>query len=208
MEQGTTQVETGQVVAVVLAAGRSSRMGRAKQLEVVDGAPMVVRAVRLALASDAHAVMVVTGAYAPEVTVVLSPLLEEAGDRLRVIHNATWSTGQASSVRTAVQALPATYAAALFLPTDQPFVPVALLDALMAAWRAGASLVAPMVDGQPRGAPAIFDRRLWGELLALEGDTGARPLLQRYRAELVTVPARAEWLRDIDTPADLPGSTL
>jgi molybdenum cofactor cytidylyltransferase len=133
----------------------------------------------------------------------LSPLCEVAGDRLRLVHNAAWATGQASSVRTAVMALPPHCQAALFLPTDQPFVPVALLNELIAVWQGGAPLVAPTVDGQPRGAPAIFDRTLWAELLELEGDTGARPLLQRHRAELVTLPADAQWLRDIDTPEDL-----
>jgi len=193
------------VTAVVLAAGRSSRMGRAKQLEVVDGAPMVVRAVQVALASDATNVMVVTGAYAENVTAILQPLMTEAVGQLRLVHNDAWATGQASSVRTAVQALTVSCQAALFLPTDQPFVPVALLNRLIGAWRTGARLVAPTVNGRTRGAPAIFDRSLWPDLLALEGDTGARPLLQRYQAELITIPADIAWLRDIDTPEDLPG---
>jgi len=204
MAEVAGQSERCVVTAIVLAAGRSSRMGRAKQLEIVDGTPMVVRAVQVALASSAIDVMIVTGAYAPAVRDLLQTHLPEAGQRVRFVHNSAWATGQASSVRTAIQALEATCQAALFLPTDQPFVPVALLDDLIAAWRAGARLVAPTVDGQPRGAPAIFDRSLWPELLALEGDTGARPLLQRYRQELVTLPADAAWLRDIDTPADLP----
>lgn len=202
-DPSTIERLAGNVTVVVLAAGRSSRMGRAKQLEVVDGAPMVVRATQTALASVAGAVIVVTGAYAPAVTVTLSPILETAGDRLRLVHNAAWATGQASSVRSAVTALSPHCQAALFLPTDQPFVPVALLDELIAAWQRGAILVAPTIDGQPRGAPAIFDCILWPELLALEGDIGARPLLQQHRAQLVTIPAEAAWLRDIDTPADL-----
>lgn len=203
MGQSTVERVTDQIVAVVLAAGRSSRMGRAKQLEVVAGTPMVVQATQTALASAVGRVIVITGAYAPEVTVILAPLCEAAGDRLRLVHNAAWATGQASSVRTAIAALPASCQAALFLPTDQPFVPVGLLNELIATWLTGARIAAPSVEGQPRGAPAIFDRELWPELLALEGDTGARPLLQRYQAELVTVPADAYWLRDIDTPADL-----
>jgi CTP:molybdopterin cytidylyltransferase MocA len=92
---------------------------------------------------------------------------------------------------------------ALFLPVDQPFVPPILLDELIAAWRQGARLAAPAIGGQPRGAPAIFDRTLWGDLLALEGDVGARPLLKRYAAALTTVPVEEAWLRDIDTPTDL-----
>lgn len=205
-ESSIVERASGQVVVVVLAAGRSSRMGRAKQLAVVDGAPMVVRATETALASAGASVIVVTGAYAPEVTVTLSPILESAGDRLRLVHNADWATGQASSVRTAVMALPSYCQAALFLPTDQPFVPVALLDELIATWQRGAILVAPTIDGQPRGAPAIFDRTFWPELLTLEGDTGARPLLQRHRDQLITISTEAAWLRDIDTPADLPTS--
>ena len=201
--QSTT---TGSIGAIVLAAGRSSRMGRAKQLELVDGAPMVVRAVETALASRADAVFVVTGAYAEAVMALVEPLQRAVGDRLQIVHNADWATGQASSVRAAVLALPTGCQAALFLPTDQPFAPVALLDALIAAWRTGALIAAPTVDGQPRGAPALFDRALWPDLLALAGDTGARPLLQRHRAKLVTVPAAAPWLRDIDTPADLPAT--
>lgn len=191
-----------EVTAIVLAAGRSSRMGRAKQLEVVDGAPMVARAVAVAAASRATDLLVVTGAYADAVTALLQA--NAATRPIRIVHNEEWATGQASSVRAAIQALPATSQAALFLPTDQPFVPVALLDALIAAWQAGAHLVAPTIDDQPRGAPAIFDRSLWEELLALEGDMGARPLLQRHRQALVTVAAEAAWLRDIDTPEDLP----
>jgi len=200
---GRDDKRVGSVVAVVLAAGRSSRMGRAKQIELVDGVPMVERAVAVTLQSEVTAVWVVTGAYVAEVGAVLAPIQAAHGERLRVIHNGDWATGQASSVRAAIQALPATVAAALFLPVDQPFIPPSLLQALIDVWRKGAPLAAPALDGQPRGAPAIFDRALWGELLALEGDVGARPLLQRHRAELVTVPAQAAWLRDIDTLADL-----
>ena len=192
----------GEIAAVILAAGRSSRMGRAKQVEVVDGVPMVVRAVTTALACGADRVWVVTGAHATAVEAVLMPYCQQHL-HLRLLHNAEWETGQASSVCCAIEALSPQIAAALFLPVDQPFLPVALLQALIAAWRQGALLAAPVVDGQQRGAPAIFDRTLFPELLALAGDVGARPLLQRHRAALVTVPAQAMWLRDIDTPADL-----
>jgi molybdenum cofactor cytidylyltransferase len=195
------------LAAVILAAGQSSRMGRAKQVEIVDGEAMVLRAVRTALQSAVHQVFVVTGAYAETVTATLLPVLHEAGDRLRLIHNPDWQTGQASSIRTAAQALSAqpgtVFGAALFMPTDQPFVPTALLQQLICTWRAGARIVAPLVDGQVRGAPALFDRLLWPEMLTLEGDIGARPLLQKYRPAVVTLAVSARLLRDIDTPQDL-----
>lgn len=191
------------LAAVILAAGRSSRMGRPKQLEAVDGEPMVVRAVHTALQSDVAQVIVVTGAYADAVTALLTPLLEQTGDRLRLVHNPDWQTGQASSIRAAIVALPAPIAATLFLPTDQPFVPPVLLQQLIRVWRGGARLVAPLVDGQVRGAPALFDRSLWSEMLTLTGDIGARPLLQKHQSEVVTLPIPAHLLRDIDTPQDL-----
>jgi molybdenum cofactor cytidylyltransferase len=178
-------------------------MGRAKQLEVVDGEPMVLRAVKVAMASAANDVLVVTGAYAGEVTAILSPTINAAGGRVRLTHNPQYQSGQASSLRAAVQALPATSAAALFLPVDQPFLSSALLRRLVQQWREGAPLVATTVDGEVRGAPAVFDRRLWSQLLRLEGDTGARPLLRQYKEELVAMPANAHELRDIDRPEDL-----
>ncbi len=199
------------LAAVVLAAGQSSRMGRAKQVEIVDGEAMVVRAVRTALQSEVAQVIVVTGAYADVVTATLSPLFNKAGDRLRLVHNPDWQTGQASSIRTAAQTLSMrpgiAFGAALFMPTDQPFVPSTLLQQLIRAWRMGARIVAPLVEGQMRGAPALFDRSLWPEMLTLQGDIGARPLLQKYRPDLVTLSVPAQLLRDIDTPQDLISTT-
>lgn len=197
------KIGAAKVTAVVLAAGRSSRMGQAKQLIEVDGLPMVVRATTTALQCDAAEVAVITGAYATEVAERLTSLRREYANQLSIFHNADWSTGQASSVRVAVAALQERSNAILFLPVDQPFVPVMLLNQLIAAWQAGALLAAPAIAGKIRGAPAIFDGSLFPELLALEGDTGARPLLQRHRVDLVTIPAEAAWLRDIDTLDDL-----
>ncbi len=197
------QSQKRSVSAVVLAAGSSSRMGHAKQVALVDGLPMVVRAVTVALQSGVDEVWVITGAHAAAVEVVLRPLLESDGVHIHLQHNDAWATGQASSVRAAIGVLSPSVAAVLFLPVDQPFVPPALLQELIGCWREGARLAAPSIDGNVRGAPAIFDRSLWPELLQLEGDVGARPLLQRHRDALVTVSAEAAWLRDIDTPEDL-----
>lgn len=180
-------------------------MGRPKQLETIGGEPMVVRAVRTALAGDAAEVLVITGAYADRVAEVLRPLQAVASDRLRVIANPQYASGQASSVRTAIQALDPRCEAVLFLLVDQPFVTQALLQRLIAAWRAGAPLAASMARDEVRGAPAIFDRSLFPELLQLTDDTGARPLLQRHREKMARIPATADELRDIDTPDDLAG---
>jgi molybdenum cofactor cytidylyltransferase len=191
------------LAAIVLAAGESRRMGRPKQLAVVDGEPMATRAVRVALESDAESIIVVTGAYAAEVETALEPLGKEAGARLRFVHNPQWQSGQSSSMQAGLAALPGSVEAALILPVDQPYLSPVVLRRMFALWRTGASLVAPLVDGGMRGAPALFDRSLWPELFTVEGDTGGRAVLQRHREQVTPIAVPGEQLRDIDTPADL-----
>ncbi|NJN81921.1 MAG: putative selenium-dependent hydroxylase accessory protein YqeC [Caldilineaceae bacterium] len=191
--------------AVVLAAGQAQRMGRAKQLVEIDGVTLLERAVRVALQSSAQQVMVVTGAHAESVRPLLLDLQRRADGRLRHAHNPNWASGQASSVAAAIGALSPAFGAAIFLPVDQPFLEPLLLRRLAQGWRQGAQLVAPMVDGEIRGAPALFDRVFWPALNSLTGDVGGKLLLRQHRDAVVAVEADATWLRDIDTPADLDG---
>jgi molybdenum cofactor cytidylyltransferase len=192
----------GSTAAVVLAAGGSRRMQQAKQLLELEGETLVVRAVRLSLESGASTVIVVTGAHAEAVHRALAPLGKAVQKRLRIVHNADWQAGQSTSVRTAVNALPPACEAAIFLPVDQPNVPVALLRRLWQIWRGGANLVAPTVEGELRGAPAIFDRRYFAQLRLLEGDRGAGPILKKESAAVATLATPAHWLQDVDTPDD------
>jgi molybdenum cofactor cytidylyltransferase len=190
----------GSTAAVVLAAGESRRMQQAKQLLELGGETLVVRATRLALESGVTQVMVVTGAHAEGVRRLLAPLQEVEQGRLRLVHNADWQAGQSSSVRAAVDALPGECEAAIFLPVDQPNAPVALLRRLWQIWRRGANLVAPVVAGELRGAPAIFDQSYFPQLRLLEGDRGAGPILKRESARVATLATPAHWLQDVDTP--------
>ncbi len=192
----------GPTACIVLAAGAASRMGAPKQLLEIGGETLVARAARLALESGADQAVVVTGAYREEVETALAGVQAAAGDRLRLIYNPAWESGQASSIQAAVRALAADCQAALFFPVDQPNLPVALLRRLWWPWQQGSDLVATTVDGEVRGAPAIFDRRYFGALLALQGDQGARPLLKTYAAGVATIPTAARLLADVDTPED------
>jgi molybdenum cofactor cytidylyltransferase len=192
-----------QWAVVVLAAGRSSRMGEAKQLVLVDGEQMVRRAVRVALASGATEVVLVTGAYGNEVAAAVDDLHEQAAGRLHVIHNPGWATGQAGSMQVGIRALPVHCEAVIFLPVDQPYVDPLLLRQLVAAWQQGAVLAAPIVDSELRGAPALFDRTLWPELNQVQGDVGGRMVLRAHADQVHRIAAPAAWLRDVDTPQDL-----
>jgi molybdenum cofactor cytidylyltransferase len=93
--------------------------------------------------------------------------------------------------------------AVIFLPVDQPFMQARLLQQLAEAWYGGARLAAPLVEGELRGAPALFDRSLWPELYQVEGDMGGRGVLRAHAGQVHTIPAPAAWLRDVDTPEDL-----
>ncbi len=163
------------VVGVVLAAGRSRRMGRPKALLPCRGEALVHRVARQADAAGLAEVWVVVGAWQRAVRAALADL------PVRVVVNPWWSQGQSASVRVAGQALRAARAqAALFFLTDQPFVPAALVQGLCAAWRdSQAAIVAPRIAGAP-GTPVLLSARVFPHLANLQGDQGARALFPHF----------------------------
>ena len=185
------------VAAVVLAAGGSVRMGQLKQLLPVGGQPMVRRVAEAVCAAGLAQVVVVVGAQADEVTQSL------AGVPVDVIANERWAEGMSTSLRAGLQALGPEIQAALIVLADQPTLTPHLLEIVVARYRAtGAPIVAPFYQGQ-RGNPVLFDRALFPELLAVEGDQGGRALLARYRTQVerIEVDDPAAVL-DIDTRQD------
>ncbi len=189
--------EQPKVAAVVLAAGGSTRMGRTKQLLPLDGQPMVRRVVQAVCAAGLAQVVVVLGAQAEAISEALTDLPVE------IVVNDAWAVGLSTSVRAGLAALRAEVQAALMVLADQPALSPDLLHRLVERYRAsGAPIVAPAFGGQ-RGNPVLFDRRLFAELAAVEGDRGGRVLLRAHAAQVewVTVDDKAILL-DIDTPDD------
>jgi molybdenum cofactor cytidylyltransferase len=176
------------IAAILLAAGTSSRMGRTKQLLDWGGEPLVRHVARVALGAGIGAVVAVVGHEEAQVRAAL------AGLPLHCVANPRYAEGQASSLQAGLAALPPATEAALVLLCDQPLITAAILDALIAAFRAGDPPLAviPRHNGQ-RGNPALLSAALFGELAALTGDTGARPVLQRHSE-------RVRWL-DLSDPA-------
>jgi molybdenum cofactor cytidylyltransferase len=196
----------GQAATVILAAGAATRLGRPKQIEPVAGEPLLLRALAVA-AGVGGPVYVVTGAHRAAVLALLGQLpaglAAQLAGRLHVIDNPAWDEGQASSLHASIRALPASVEAAIWMPVDQPYLEAGLLARLVAAWRRGADLVAPLAAGELRGAPALFDRSRWPALLQVEGDSGGRAVLRRFAGETATVPVDPATLHDIDSPQDL-----
>jgi molybdenum cofactor cytidylyltransferase len=190
------------IAAVVLAAGRSTRMGGANKLVAEIGERALVRiAAEAALASRADPVIVVTGHQRERIEAAL------AGLPVRFVHNPHFAEGLGTSVRAAIAAVPAEADGVVICLGDMPQVDAALIDALIAAFdpEKGALAVMPVIDGR-RGNPVLWSRRFFPDLMAIEGDVGARHLIARYGEAVVEVPVAGKAaLVDVDTPEALRG---
>lgn len=188
------------VAGVLLAAGTSSRYGDAnKLLADVDGEPLVRRSAASLLDAGLDRVVVVVGYEGDRVRGALDGLDVEFAD------NPDYESGQASSVRTGVQALEAEEAvdAAVFALGDMPFVSPASVRALVAAYEAGAgSALAAGYDGE-RGNPVLFDSEHFPALAASEGDTGGKHVLCSAEDAAVVETRDPGVRRDVDRPGDL-----
>ena len=182
--------------AIVLAAGGSSRLGRAKQLVEVDGISLLRHAVDAATASQADVTFVFLGSDAERVR------HELIGMDISIVLNSGWREGIASSIRAGVNVLPETAEGVLLMLCDQPRVSTGLLDAILIRHRTDpAAIVASRYAGTI-GVPAFFPRFYFPELLSLSGDRGAKKIIEAHRAVTVTVPFPGGTI-DIDTPDDL-----
>ncbi len=188
------------VAAVVLAAGRSTRMGGPnKLLAEFSGKPLVRIAVEQALASRASPVIVVTGHQRQEVEAAI------AGLDVKTVHNPDFAQGLGTSLKAGVAALPAENDGAIICLADMPQVNAALIDKLIGAFdpEKGALVVLPTLDGK-RGNPVLWSRRFFPDLMAIEGDIGARHLIARYAEAVTEVPVDGlAAFTDVDTPEAL-----
>jgi molybdenum cofactor cytidylyltransferase len=188
--------ENRRIAAIVLAAGRSTRMGGPNKLMAeIAGKPMVRITVEQALASRARPVIVVTGHERARVEAAL------AGLDVRLVHNPGYAEGLSTSLKAGLGAVPPESDGAIVGLGDMPQVSAALIDRLIGAFdpARGALAVVPTIDGK-RGNPVVWSRRFFPDLMALEGDVGARHLIAAYAEAVVEVPVteRAA-LIDVDT---------
>jgi molybdenum cofactor cytidylyltransferase len=188
------------VAAVVLAAGRSTRMGAVnKMLAEIGGKPLVRIAAEQALASRAKPVVVVTGHERERVQAALKGL------SVRFVHNPDYANGLGTSLKAGIAAVPEDADAAIVCLGDMPQVDAALIDKLIAAFdpERGALVVVPSIDGR-RGNPVVWSRRFFHDLMSIDGDIGARHLIGSYAEAVVEVPVvGAGALTDVDTPESL-----
>ena len=183
------------IAGVVLAAGGSTRFGEPKQLLDWFGKPLVRHAVDLAREGGLAPVLAITGADHDSVADALG------GAQARIVVNPAWASGQSTSVRAAVEALPDSVGGAVFLLVDQPLVTPDLIGKLLKTHqRSPAAIILPQV-GNRAGNPVLFDRRVFDHLKELGGDIGGRALFKEFPPKKIPWDDSRSQL-DIDTPED------
>ena len=158
------------VAAIILAAGRSSRFGRPKQLARFESQALVRRAATAALDAACRSIVVVVGAQAAEITPEL------AGLSVAIVVNADWRDGLGSSIRAGTRHLidsAGEIEGVLLLACDQPLVRADTLRQIIALHQATGKPIVASAYANTLGIPALFDRSCFAELLTLRGDRGA-----------------------------------
>jgi CTP:molybdopterin cytidylyltransferase MocA len=182
--------------AIVLAAGSASRFGAAKQLAEFAGLPLAGHAVRAAENVCGANTVVVMGDEWRSVHRAVAPL------RGFFVVNDTVHAGMAGSIVAGLRAVANAADAILLTLGDQPLVDARCLRGLIDAWDRSDDRIVCSCHENVLGPPAIFPTRYFAELDALDGDRGARILLDKYADRLVAVPSEFSAV-DIDTQEDL-----
>ena len=183
---------------IILAAGSAIRMGRPKQLLSYQGRSLILHAVEVALASLCQPIVVVLGAYAEQIK---PELMLKA---VQVVENSQWQEGMSSSIRAGISMLLKTNSkldAVIISLADQPLVSPQIFNQLIQSYQETQKVIIASKYNETTGVPALFSNALFPELMQLEGDKGAKALIQKYidTGLILLIPEAAI---DIDTPDD------
>ena len=185
------------ISAIVLAAGQGKRFGGTKQLELVSGKPLVQHAIDAAAEAGVGEIVVVLGHDSERVSEAL--VLPETA---RVVVNERYAEGQATSLAAGLDAMDDSSDATVVLMADQPGITAEDVRALA---RMHALRRTPVVRLMFRDAPgpALLSREIWHEVLAIEGDTGARALIDTHPELVEEIHVDENAPVDVDVREDL-----
>jgi molybdenum cofactor cytidylyltransferase len=187
---------------IVLAAGMSTRLGRPKHLITMDGKTLLARVVAAALESELAEVVLVLGYEAERVLTALGSLGREK--RLRTVVNERYEDGMAGSLQAGLLPVKEQYPGVMFLLGDQPLIAADVINLLLRRfWSSNKDICVP-VQGERRGNPVCFSRRFYGQILDIQGDTGAREIIGRHPGDVLLVEIDSPYFfLDIDRTEDL-----
>ena len=185
------------IVAVVLSAGESSRMGRPKALLPIDGQTFIERIVAALKQTTVGKIIVILGHNARELEAKISHL------PVQILINTDYRQGQLSSLQLAVRDLQADADCDGMLVhlVDHPYLAPALVQEMIRRfYETKKRIIVPKFHGK-RGHPVIFSNALFGELLSAPIDVGAKAVVNAHRAETLEIDTQEEGIAvDIDTP--------
>ncbi|MHC1741041.1 MAG: NTP transferase domain-containing protein [Anaerolineaceae bacterium] len=185
------------VAGVILAAGESSRFGQPKQLLTFRGKTFIENVIETALNTRVSPIIVILGANSQEIL----EIIEKYKNRVVIVENPDWQSGQSSSIRIALSAINGKCEAVLFLLVDQPQVSSELIDSLVNHFADFHDQILAPFFGEKRGNPVLFDNTCFSDLKRLTGNQGGRVLFQNHNL------SKFDWqdgsiLLDVDQPED------
>lgn len=185
------------ISAIVLAAGKSERMGSQKLLLPFGGKTIIETAIENILSAAVGNILVVLGSHKDKITQVIHHL------PVSTCFNPDYEDGMHSSVIYGFSHLPENDRAVLVFLGDQPFIPAEVIQTVIHTWRAsGKKIIIPTFRGE-RGHPTLFDCRLKNEILQLDPEIGLRSVTMKFPEEILEVEVNfPQILRDIDTKND------
>ncbi len=190
------------ISGIILAAGMSTRFGKPKQLLTIGGEFIINRVVDAALDSRLDTVVLVLGHCHAEILTVLGDRIKAS--KLSVVINRDYRQGMSLSLRCGVLNVKAQDAAVMFLLGDQPLLDSETINSLIEQYRLSAKdICVPLCRGK-RKNPTLFSSAYYDRLLTIEGDTGARAIIEGQPENVLFVEiGRPDCFQDVDTPGDL-----
>jgi molybdenum cofactor cytidylyltransferase len=186
------------IAGIMLAAGKSSRMGRNKLLLPLWGRTVLEESLFQLLQSDIDGRFLVLGFERERIE---SHISENLSKGVTVLFNENYELGRAESIKCAVEYAKEKYDAFLFMVADKPAVPAALIDRAIAEFRKKNPLILYVGTPSGRGHPIIFSKEMADELMALSGDVVGDELLSKYVDDTIIIDDTEEQI-DIDTMED------
>ncbi len=182
------------IAAIVLAAGKSERMGQPKALLPYRGSTFLEHILKAIDDSTIDETVVVVGHHRKAITRRI--------DLRSVVYNANYRSGMVTSLQAGIRALPDELDGAVIFLVDHPVIEPKTIDALLSRFESGA-IVLPVYGGR-RGHPVVFSRAVLDEILELPATTGANTVVGRRPDRVIEVEVDEPGiLVDVDTPEHL-----
>lgn len=184
------------VGAVILAAGLSTRMGGSKLTLMLDGIPIVEHVIKNVEVSEIEDIVLVYSKYTEDV----KHIADKHG--IHAVENKRAEEGMSTSVKEGLSSMLGKQGV-MFLLGDQPFIETRDINKLVSQFKVNRDKIIVPVSYNGRGNPVIFPEKFYAEIMGIEGDKGARLLLDKYASEVVFVEVEASRIHfDIDTIDD------